>query len=45
MTIYELLMPIATIITVVGSVGSVVVMVQTYKGQMSAQIFNELNKT
>src|SRR3954470_3952901 len=41
---YESLMLIATIITALGGVGFVVVMVQTYKGQMNAQIFIDLNQ-
>jgi len=44
MATYELLMLAATIITALGGVGFVVVMVQTYKGQMNAQIFTELNQ-
>jgi hypothetical protein len=44
MKAYELLMLIATIVTAVGGVGFVVVMVQTYKGQMNAQVFTELNQ-
>jgi hypothetical protein len=41
---YEFLMLLATIITALDGVGFVVVMVQTYKGQMNAQIFNDLNQ-
>jgi hypothetical protein len=41
---YESLMLIATIVTALGGVGFVVVMVQTYKGQMNAQIFVDLNQ-
>jgi hypothetical protein len=41
---YEFLMLLATIVTALGGVGFVVVMVQTYKGQMNAQIFTELNQ-
>ena len=44
MRVYEFLMLLATIVTALGSVGFVVVMVQTYKGQMNAQIFTELNQ-
>lgn len=41
---YELLMLLATIVTALGGVGFVAVMVQTYEGQMNAQIFTELNQ-
>jgi hypothetical protein len=41
---YELLMLLSTIVTALGGVGFVVVMMQTYKGQMNAQIFNDLNQ-
>jgi hypothetical protein len=44
MHLYEFLMLLATIITALGGLGFVVVMVQTYKGQMNAQIFNDLNQ-
>src|SRR5215213_9705058 len=44
MQVYEFLMLLATIVTALGGVGFVVVMVQTYKGQMNAQIFTELNQ-
>ena len=44
MSVYEFLMLLATIITALGGVGFVVVMVQTYKGQMNAQIFTDLNQ-
>jgi hypothetical protein len=43
MTTYELLMLIAAVVTAAGGVGFVVVMVQTYKGQMNAQVFTECN--
>jgi hypothetical protein len=43
MHMYEMLMLVATIVTALGGVGFVVVMVQTYKGQMNAQIFSEMN--
>jgi hypothetical protein len=43
MTTYELLMLVAAVVTAVGGVGFVVVMMQTYKGQMNAQVFNECN--
>jgi hypothetical protein len=41
---YEFLMLLATIVTALGGVGFVLVMVQTYKGQMNAQIFTDLNQ-
>jgi hypothetical protein len=41
---YELLMLLATIVTALGGVGFVVVMIQTYKGQMNAQIFSDMNQ-
>src|SRR3982751_5201920 len=44
MQLYEFLMLLATIVTALGGVGFVVVMVQTYKGQMNAQIFSEMNQ-
>src|SRR5439155_25648979 len=44
MQLYELLMLLATIVTALGGVGFVVVMVQTYKGQMNAQIFSDMNQ-
>jgi hypothetical protein len=44
MNMYELLMLLATIVTALGGVGFVVVMVQTYKGQMNAQVFSDLNQ-
>jgi hypothetical protein len=44
MSNYELLMLLSTIVTALGGVGFVVVMVQTYKGQMNAQIFIDLNQ-
>src|SRR4051812_47820469 len=44
MGMYEFLMLLATIVTALGGVGFVVVMVQTYKGQMNAQIFIDLNQ-
>jgi hypothetical protein len=44
MQVYESLMLFATIITALGGVGFVIVMVQTYKGQMNAQIFSDMNQ-
>src|SRR5689334_13942815 len=44
MQVYEMLMLAATIVTAIGGVGFVVVMVQTYKGQMNAQIFSDMNQ-
>src|SRR5215203_3431033 len=44
MQLYEFIMVLATIITAVGSVAFVVVAIQTYKGQMNAQIFSDINK-
>jgi hypothetical protein len=43
MTTYEFLMLIAAVVTAVGGVGFVVVMLQTYKGQMNAQVFIDCN--
>lgn len=43
MTAYELLMLITAVVTALGGVGFVVVMLQTYKGQMNAQVFTEYN--
>jgi hypothetical protein len=43
MTTYELLILITAIVTAIGGVGFVVVMVQTYKGQMNAQVFTDYN--
>ena len=43
MSAYELWLLIATIVTAVASVGFVLAMLQTYKGQMNAQIFIDLN--
>jgi hypothetical protein len=43
MTTYEFLMLIAAVVTAVGGVGFVVVLVQTYKGQMNAQVFIDCN--
>ncbi|MFL6213335.1 MAG: hypothetical protein ACJ74J_05510 [Blastocatellia bacterium] len=43
MTTYELLMLLSSIVTAIGGVGFVIVMVQTYKGQMNAQVFNDCN--
>jgi hypothetical protein len=40
---YELWLLIASIVTAVASVGFVVAMLQTYKGQMNAQVFVDLN--
>jgi hypothetical protein len=44
MQIYEFLMLVATIVTALGGVGFVIVMIQTYKGQMNAQIFSDMNQ-
>jgi hypothetical protein len=44
MQTYEFLMLLATIVTALGGVGFVVVMIQTYKGQMNAQIFSDMNQ-
>ena len=44
MTVYELLMLLATIVTAFGGAGLVVVPMQTCKGQMNAHIFTELNE-
>jgi hypothetical protein len=43
MSAYELLIVLTGIVSAVGGVGFVVVMVQTYKGQMNAQVFTECN--
>jgi hypothetical protein len=40
---YELWLLIASVVTAIASVGFVLAMLQTYKGQMNAQIFNDLN--
>jgi hypothetical protein len=42
MTMYELLMLISAVVTAIGG-GFVVLMVQTYKWQMNAQVFTECN--
>jgi hypothetical protein len=44
MAVYEIIMLLATIVTALGGVGFVVVAVQTYKEQMNAQIFSEMNQ-
>jgi hypothetical protein len=43
MTTYELLILLTAVVSAVGGVGFVVVMVQTYKGQMNAQVFTDCN--
>jgi hypothetical protein len=43
MTTYELLILVTGVVSAVGGVGFVVVMVQTYKGQMNAQVFTDCN--
>jgi hypothetical protein len=43
MTTYELLILIATVVSAVGGVAFVWVVLQTYKGQMNAQMFVECN--
>jgi len=43
MTTYELLLLIATVVSAVAGVAFVWAMVQTYKGQMNAQVFIECN--
>jgi hypothetical protein len=43
MTTYELLILIATVVSAVGGVAFVWVILQTYKGQMNAQMFVECN--
>jgi hypothetical protein len=40
---YEFWLLVASIVTAIASVGFVVAMLQTYKGQMNAQVFNDLN--
>jgi hypothetical protein len=41
---YEFIMLLATIITALGGVAFVVVAIQTYKEQMNAQIFSDMNQ-
>lgn len=43
MTTYELLLLIATIVSAVAAVAFVWAMIETYKGQMNAQVFTECN--
>jgi hypothetical protein len=43
MTTYELLLLIATIVSAVAGVAFVWAMIETYKGQMNAQVFTEYN--
>jgi hypothetical protein len=43
MTSYELLLLVSSVVSAVASVAFVLVVLQTYKGQMNAQLFNELN--
>jgi hypothetical protein len=40
---YEFWLLVASIVTAIASVGFVVAMLQTYKGQMNAQVSNDLN--
>jgi hypothetical protein len=44
MKTFELLTLLAGGITALGGIGFVVVMIHTYKGQMNAQVFTELNQ-
>jgi hypothetical protein len=44
MKLFEMITLVATIVTALGGVGFVVVMIHTYKGQMNAQIFVEMNQ-